>query len=103
MIFHDKVTVMTPGGRDPKGYPLPDVILGTFPAQVNPIRSTESIERGVPPLMAYYRLVIGKTAGKQMSLESKVIWHGRKFSIEGDMEQWRVNNRLHHYEATLKS
>lgn len=102
MIFHDRVHIIVSGGRDPKGNPLPDIAKGPYPAQVNPIRSSESVERGALPLTSFYRLVIGKTAGKLLTYTSKVTWNGRTFMVQGDVEPWKVNNRLHHFEATLK-
>lgn len=102
MIFHDRVMIEVGGGRDDRGNPLPSTTVGPFPAQVNPIRSSESIENGFNPMTSFYRLVIGKTAGKQLTYTSKVTWHGRVFEVQGDVEPWRINNRLHHFEATLK-
>ena len=102
MIYRDKILILTGGGKDAKGNPLPVIEEGPYRAQVNPIRSDESVQYGAAPLTAYYRLVIGSTAGAKLTPTGQVKWRNRKLSIQGDVEPWIVNGRLHHYEATLR-
>ncbi len=102
MILNDRVTIRTGGGRDRFGDPLPYVDSGPFPAVVSPIRSSEAVQRGTPPLTAFYRLIIGSTGGNTLTSTGRVKWRGREFAIQGDVEPWVVNGRIHHYEATMK-
>ncbi|WP_026533905.1 hypothetical protein [Arthrobacter sp. H14] len=102
MIYKDKVIVVTGGGRDAKGNPLPTVDSGPFPAQVNPVSSSESVKYGAPPLTAYYRMMMGSYGGDLLTPTGQVKWRGRSLSVQGDVEPWIVNGRLHHYEATLR-
>lgn len=73
-----------------------------FPAQVNPIRSDESVQAGAAPLTAYYRLLMGSGGEKLTPYRADHKWRGRTLSIQGDVEPWVVNGRLHHYETTLR-
>jgi hypothetical protein len=102
MIYPDKVTIVTGGGRDAKGNPLPTTDSGPFPAHVNPVSSSESVKQGQPPLTAYYRLLIGSYGGDLLAPTGQVKWRGRSLSVQGDVEPWIVSGRLDHYEATLK-
>lgn len=95
--------ILTEGGRDPKGNPLPAVEEGPFPAQVNPLRSSESVKYGTAPLTLFYRLLIGPTAGGKLTPSGAIKWQNRTLSVQGDVEPWMVNGRLHHYEVTLQS
>ena len=92
MIYHDKIMIVMDDGQE----------LGPFPAQVNPIRSSESVKMGQPPLTSYYRLLIGSYGGDRLNPSSVVKWRGRSLAVQGDVEPWIVTGRLHHYEATLK-
>lgn len=49
MILRDKITTITGGGTDNRGNPLPSVESGPYPAQVDPIRSDESVRYGSTP------------------------------------------------------
>lgn len=102
MILHDRVVLLVGGGTDPKGNPLPVTEEGPYPADVRPLRSSESVARGVPPLTTYYRLMMGRYGGDLLEPNSKVRWRGRNYSVQGDVEPHLVNGRLHHYEATIK-
>lgn len=102
MIYKDRIIIVTSGGRDPKGNPLPPVESGPFPAQVNPLNSSESVKHGTAPLTLFYRLLIGPTAAATLTPVSQVKWRNRTLSVQGDVEPWMVNGRLHHYEATLR-
>ncbi|WP_336705778.1 hypothetical protein [Micrococcus terreus] len=103
MILRDKITTITSGGTDNRGNPLPSVESGPYPAQVDPIRSDESVRYGSTPVVLYYRLIIGPTHGAKLTTKSQVKWRGRTLAVQGDVEPWMVNGRLHHYEATLKA
>jgi hypothetical protein len=103
MIYHDKVIVVIPGGRDAKGNPLPNVEAGPYRAQVNPLRSSESVKYGTAPITLFYRLLIGPSAGAKLTPTGQVKWRNRTMSVQGDVEPWMVNGRLHHYEATLRA
>lgn len=102
MIFHDRIVIVTGGGRDAQGNPLPTKDEGPFPAQVNPLRSSESVKVGSAPLTLYYRLIIGSYGGTLLKPTSRVKWEGRDMTVQGDVEPWKVNGRLNHYEATLR-
>lgn len=103
MIYKDKIIIVITGGRDAKGNPLPDREEGPFRAQVNPLRSSESVKYGTAPLTLFYRLLIGPTAGGKLTPTGAIKWQNRTLSVQGDVEPWMVNGRLHHYEATLRS
>ena len=104
MIWPDRIMVFVGGGRDPKGNPLPETEEGPFPAQVTPLRSSESISRGQPPMSRYYRLHVGRAGGDLIKpADGKVKWAGKTLHVHGDVEPWMVGGRLDHYEATLAS
>lgn len=103
MMYHDKVIVVTGGGKDAFGNPIPTVDNGPFRAKVNPLRSSESVSNGTAPLSLYYRLIIGPTPGSLLTPTGKIKWRNRTLSVQGDVEPWMVNGRLHHYEATLRA
>ena len=54
MILHDRVMVITGGYRDAGGNVLPIVKNGPFPADMRPLRSSETIKGGAL-MTAYYR------------------------------------------------
>ena len=100
--YKDRITVLTGGGRDPRGNPLPMVEEGPFPANVDPVRSDESVSRGQPPLTLYYHLIVPPHVGEIMNPNSKVKWLGRQLEVQGDVEPWTLQGRIHHYECSLK-
>ena len=102
MIFHDRVMTQTGGGRNADGDSVPLRDVGPFPANVTPIRSTETVTRAGVLVVALYRLHIGHNGGSVLTSTGTVKWRGMKFTVQGDVEPWIVNGRLHHYEATLK-
>lgn len=103
MIYGDRVIVVTGGGTDPRGNPLPVVDEGPFPAHVRPLRSSESVARGQPPLTAYYRLAMGRSGGDLLTPDGRIKWRGATYDLQGDVEPHHtLTGRLHHYEATLR-
>jgi len=101
-IYKDRIYVITGGGRDPKGNPLPTVEEGPFPANVDPVRSDESVGSGNPPLTLYYHLTIPPRVGQIMSPTSRVKWLDRELEVQGDVEPWTLQGRVHHYECSIK-
>lgn len=103
MIFRDKVFIVTGGGRDEWNNVLPVVEEGPFLANVDPVSSTEAVQNGQPPLTLFYQLTIGRKAGSLLTPTSRVKWLGRDMTVQGDVEPWTVNGRIHHYEASLRA
>lgn len=102
MIFHDRVMLSVGGGHDSNGDPIPVHDIGPFPADVLPVRSSESVSHAGVLVVAYYRLHIGANGGDQLTSRGIVKWRGDKFTVQGDVEPWIVRGRLHHYEATIQ-
>lgn len=101
-VYKDKITIITGGGRDDRGNPLPVQESGPYRARVDPVRSDESVRAGQPPLTLYYHLTIPPGPGALLTPTGRVKWMGRDMSVQGDVEPWTVNGRVHHYECTLK-
>lgn len=102
MMWPDRIYVTVGGGTNSDGDPIPKHDEGPFPAQVTPLRSSESVAFGAVPLTAYYRVHVGKEAGDLLTSTAAIKWGGRAYAVQGDVEPWHVNGRLHHYEATVQ-
>lgn len=87
MILRDVVTIEDTGN--------------TEPADVRPLRTSDQANAGVTTIVAYYRLTLGPWA--VISAHSTLTWHGRSFTVTGDVEQWHENGVLHHQEATIRA
>lgn len=85
MIFRETITIAGNGA--------------TYPANVQPLKTTETTG-GALILATYYRLFCGPEVA--ISASSGLSWRGRNFNVQGDVEQWHRNGRLHHQEATLQ-
>lgn len=102
MTYGDDVFVITGGGRNSDGDPIPLATKGPFDGTVNPLRSSESVKVGQNPVVAFYRAYLSLTGGALLTSKGQITHHGRKYTVQGDVEPWRVRGRLHHYEATVK-
>ena len=87
MIFNDKITVVTGGGRDKWGNPLP-ATRTDVPATVNPLRSSEAIQATGQAVTAHWRVFAGM---KLAELNPTTIeWRGGKYTVVGVVEQHRI-------------
>lgn len=89
MILRDVVTIEDTGT--------------VVPADVKPLRTSDQVPFGgrEQVIVSYYRLTLGPWVA--LSGQSSLTWHGRRFEVTGDVEQWHENGVLHHQEATIRA
>lgn len=99
MIFTDKITVVTGGGRDKWGDPIPAVRVD-LPATVHPLRSSEVIQATGQAVTAHWRIF----AGMQLATLNPTIieWRGGKYTVVGVVEQHRIGPITSHTETTVR-
>lgn len=103
MRFLDKVTIVVGGGRDDRGDPIPEFKYGPYRATMTPVKSSESLAETGNALSSFYRLLIDKTAAEHIASNGSIEWRGRRWAIQGDVEQQIIpGGRLHHLAATVK-
>ena len=99
MLHNDKITVVTGGGRDKWGNPLP-ATRTDIPATVNPLRSSEVIQATGQAVTAHWRVFAGM---RLATLNPSIIeWRGGKYSVVGVVEQHRVGPLNSHTETTVR-
>lgn len=103
MKFIDKVTVVSGGGRDHRGNPIPETEHGPYPATMSPVRSDSSLANRADVVSSYYRLLIHKNAAGTIKSNGAIKWRGRRWAIQGDVEEQIIpGGRVHHLAATVK-
>lgn len=104
MRFLDKVTVMVGGGRDEWGNPVPETESAPFPATMSPIKSDLSLPFRGDVIASHYRLLVHKKAAGSIKPKSTIKWHGRRWTVQGDVEEQVIpGGRVHHLAATVKA
>lgn len=104
MRFLDKVTIVVGGGRDDRGNPLPEFRYGPYRATMSPVKSSESLATTGNVLTSFYRLLIDKRAAEHLTSTGSVEWRGRRWSVEGAVEEQIIpGGRLHHLAATVQA
>lgn len=103
MRFLDKVTIVEGGGRDDWGNPRPETESEPIPATMTPVKSDSSLPFRSDVISAHYRLLLHKKAAGRVKPNSTIKWHGRRWTVQGDIEeQVRPGGRVHHLAATVK-
>ena len=105
MILHDRVTVTTKGaltGEDPYGGGVyaPDVTSEPIPAEIEPVNSDETMSSTSDAVVTTYRLTI--RGGVQLDTTSTITWRGLQYVVQGDVQPFVVNGRVHHQEALIR-
>lgn len=101
MLLREKVILTFGGGRDEDGVVIPPRNV-TYRADVAPLSSQESYERGRNPSSVSYRVTLGRLkTGDELDAGSTVFWRGSTYQVLGPPEQFTVNGRAHHVECII--
>lgn len=104
MILHSRVTVFRPAPKDRYGNPTgPDATFGPYKAEFQPLSTTETVGDRAS-VTTRYRVTLPPVLPGITGLGAtdKLTIHGLVYGIEGDLEPWTVDGRLHHHECTVR-
>lgn len=87
MILHDRVLVRRLS-----------VDHGPYPAELQPLTSVE-VDEASNTVVTRYKVFLGPRVDVEAT--DSVVWRGREFHVDGDVEQHGAGGRLRHQEAVL--
>lgn len=91
MILHDRVIVSGVGGTGV-----------TFPAEVRPLGSAETVDPTSAQVSSRYRVFLPAAAEGTVGSQGTITWRGKVYDIDGDVEPHTVMGRVHHVEFLVK-
>lgn len=102
MILRDQVVrrraALVSSGYGNQAPDWPNATSVTYPAEVQPISSTEDVvdqDRTV----TRWRLFLDSAA--DVVATDRIEWDGNTYQVDGDVERWKRRGILHHLEAVL--
>lgn len=99
MILHDRIEVVQRVlvGYDDYGNDLYEDVATTWPAEVQPLSSSEIVDAG-SQVHSRYRAILPAKALDILTSGSAVTWRGKSYEVEGDIEPHTIRGRVHHVE-----
>lgn len=91
MILYDRVVVSGVGGTGV-----------TFPAEVRPLGSSETVDPTSAQVSSRYRVFLPAEAETTVNPQGTITWRGKVYDIDGDVEPHTVMGRVHHVECIVK-
>lgn len=101
MIFHDRVETVTraeTGEFDDYGNPIVSEVRVTHRAEVQPLSSSENVAAG-QLVETRYRAFLGPNV--VLDPTGAIYWDGKKYEVDGDVENHKILGRLHHKEFVM--
>lgn len=102
MMYYDKIeiikNVVVPDEYDEYGNPVTVETRYPIRADVQPLSTTENVVAG-QQVVTRYKVILG--TGEPIKATDAIYWDGKKYQIEGDVENHKLMGRMHHREMVV--